>query len=207
LRRLGFLFAFAVALGGCGGDEPRGTVARIDAERLSASWRPGCPVGPKELRLVTVEHWDFDAKVRRGQLVVHESVADEMVEVFERLYEARFPISRLQPIDAYGGDDDRSMAANNSSGFNCRLVAGTGRWSEHAYGRAVDLNPVQNPYVSAGGRVAPPAGRRFVNRTERKLGMVQAGDEVVRAFAAIGWRWGGSWRGAKDYQHFSASGR
>ena len=98
------------------------------------------------------------------------------------------------------------MAANNTSAFNCRPVAGTSRWSEHAYGRAIDVNPVQNPYV-AGRHVSPPAGRRYADRAGRAPGMIRAGDAVVRAFAAAGWGWGGAWRTARDYQHFSASGR
>jgi hypothetical protein len=99
------------------------------------------------------------------------------------------------------------MAANNTSAFNCRFVSGTARWSEHAYGRAIDINPVQNPYVSSSGRASPPAGAAYVDRSRRAPGMIHAGDAVVRAFAAVGWGWGGSWRGVKDYQHFSASGR
>jgi hypothetical protein len=108
-------------------------------------------------------------------------------------------------VDEFGGDDDRSMTANNSSGFNCRPVSGTSRWSEHAYGRAVDINPRQNPYVTARGAVLPPEGEAFVDRRHVRPGMVD--ESVVDAFARIGWRWGGSWRSGQDYQHFSATGR
>ena len=129
----------------------RGSVSAIDRStqsRMRWSWRPGCPVGLRDLRLLRVDH----------------------------------------------------------SAFNCRRVAGTSRWSEHAYGRAIDVNPVQNPYV-AGGHVSPSAGRRYADRARRAPGMIHAGDAVVRAFGGARWRWGGAWRGARDYQHLSASGR
>jgi hypothetical protein len=175
--------------------------------RLRYSWRRGCPVGPVELRLLRVDHWGFDRRVHRGELVVHRDQARRILLVLKKLFKARYPIQRLRLVDAYRADDDRSMAANNTSGFNCRRVAGTRRWSEHAYGRAIDLNPLRNPYVTRGGRVSPPAGRPYANRARRATGMIHDGDKVVRAFAAAGWRWGGRWSGARDYQHFSASGR
>jgi hypothetical protein len=187
----------------------RGSVAVIDAKtraRMRYSWRRGCPVGLADLRLVSVDHWGFDRRVHRGELVVHRRYARAVVRVAGRLFASRYPIARMRLVDAYQGDDDRSMAANNTSAFNCRPVAGTRRWSEHAYGRAIDLNPWQNPYVT-GGRVSPPAGRSYAGRARRAPGMVHEGDATVRAFASIGWGWGGRWRPSKDYQHFSASGR
>jgi D-alanyl-D-alanine carboxypeptidase len=187
-----------------------GAVTVIDAAtraRMRYSWRPGCPVGPSELRLLTVEHWGFDGRVHRGELVVHRRYAPALLRVLARLFADRFPIARMRLVDAYRGDDDRSVAANNTSAFNCRPVAGTSHWSEHAYGRAIDLNPVQNPYVTASGRVTPPAAGPYADRGRRAPGMVHDGDATVRAFASIGWGWGGHWHGAKDYQHFSASGR
>jgi poly-gamma-glutamate synthesis protein (capsule biosynthesis protein) len=159
-----------------------------------------------DLRLLRVDHWGFDCRVHRGELVVHCDQARRVLRVMERLFRLRYPIRQMRLVDHYRADDDRSMAANNTSAFNCRRVAGTSRWSEHAYGRAIDLNPVQNPYV-AGGHVSPPAGRGYADRVRRAPGMIHAGDAVVRAFAAAGWRWGGAWHGARDYQHFSASGR
>ena len=170
------------------------------------SWRPGCPVGLDDLRLVTLTHWGFDMKPRRGRLIVHRDAAPAMVRVFRDLFAARYPIRRLRLGEAYGSDDDRSMAADNTSAFNCRLVEGSSSWSEHAYGRAIDVNPLENPYVR-GGHVSPPGGRRYVDRTQWKRGMIHRGDAVVRAFAAVGWEWGGDWSSLKDYQHFSASGR
>jgi hypothetical protein len=170
------------------------------------SWRPGCPVAKSDLRMVTLTHWGFDGEVKRGRIVVHRDYAAKVARVFRVLYRERFPVRRLRPVEAYGSDDDRSMAADNTSAFNCRLVEGSTSWSEHAYGRAIDLNPLENPYVR-GGHVSPPAGRRYADRSLRAKGMVHDGDAVVRAFAAIGWPWGGHWRSLKDYQHFSATGR
>ena len=173
---------------------------------LAHSYRRGCPVGPTALRSVRLAHWDFDGRRRLGVLVVHRRVATDVVDVFRRLYRARFPIRQVVPVSAYRGSDDASMAADNTSGFNCRrAVGGSGRWSAHAYGLAIDLNPVENPYV-LGGRVLPLTGRRFLDRSRARPGMAVAGGVLVRAFAAVGWQWGGRWRGSPDYQHFSGTG-
>ncbi len=187
------------------------TIAEIDAatrERMSSSWRPGCPVPHADLRLLRLSHWGFDDAAHTGEMVVHEDVADEVVSVFESLFRARFPIRRIRLVDEYGGDDERSMAANNTSAFNCRRSAGDpSAWSEHAYGRAIDINPVQNPYVPSPGPVEPSAGAAYTDRSRDVPGLIKAGGVVVRAFRAIGWGWGGTWEGSKDYQHFSRSGR
>ena len=153
-------------------------------------------------------YWGFDGRAHTGALVVHRRVADDVVAVFRRLYEARFPIRRMRPVSAYRGSDDASMAADNTSGFNCRRAVGstTGAWSNHAYGLAIDVNPVENPYV-LGGRALPPAGRAYVDRRHVRPGMAVAGGVLVRAFAARGWGWGGRWAGSPDYQHFSTTGR
>ena len=132
----------------------RGAISRIDAvqaKRMTGvSWRPGCPVHLRDLRLLRMSHRRFDGRVATGRLIVHADVAREVVSVFRRLYSAGFPIRRMVPVDAYGASDFRSIEADNTSAFNCRYVEGTTRWSEHAYGRALDLNPIENPYVSAG---------------------------------------------------------
>jgi hypothetical protein len=188
----------------------RGTIARIDAfqaKRMTGvSWRPGCPVPLRDLRILTLSHRRFGGGVGTGRLVVHEDAARDVVEVFRRLYRAGFPVRRMVPIDAYGGDDFRSIEADNTSAFNCRYVDGTRRWSEHASGRALDLNPIENPYV-AGGRTSHPASVPYLDRSRRRPGMAVEGGAPVRAFEAVGWGWGGRWSGTKDYQHFSASGR
>jgi D-alanyl-D-alanine carboxypeptidase len=187
----------------------RGTIERIDAAQAKrmtgVSWRPGCPVGLRDLRLLRLSHWDFRGKARTGRLIVHRDVAREMVEVFRDLYAARFPIRRMVPVDAYGGSDFRSIEADNTSAFNCRFVEGTTRWSNHATGTAIDVNPIENPYVSA-GRTAHRASRPYVDRSRRRPGMAYEGGALVRAFDRIGWGWGGRWTSVKDYQHFSATG-
>jgi hypothetical protein len=171
------------------------------------SWRPGCPVPLRDLRQLTVSHWGFDGRRRTGRLVVHETVARPLRTVFRSLYAARFPVRKIVPIEAYGGSDFRSIEADNTSAFNCRRATGSGSWSEHAYGRAIDVNPIENPYVD-GGRVYHDASRSYVSRQPVRKGMAVEGGALVRAFDAIGWGWGGRWTGSvKDYQHFSASGR
>ena len=142
-----------------------------------------------------------------GELVVHADFASDIVDVFRRLYEARFPIERMELVDVYEGDDDLSMAANNTSAFNCREIAWKpGVWSNHALGAAIDINPLVNPYVS-NSRILPPEGAVFADRSVEALGGIYPGDVVTQAFADIGWGWGGNWSSAKDWQHFSASGR
>jgi D-alanyl-D-alanine carboxypeptidase len=189
----------------------RGTIARIDTatrERMTGvSWHRGCPVGFADLRLLTVSHWGFDGGARRGRLVVHRDAARGMLGTMRSLFRLRFPIRRMHLVDAYGADDHRSMAADNTSAFNCRFVAGSpGVWSEHAYGRAIDVNPVENPFVTESGFVSPPAGAPYARRSRHARGMIHRRGPVVRAFASIGWEWGGNWVSPKDFQHFSASG-
>jgi hypothetical protein len=188
----------------------RGVVSRISvplARRMTGvSWRPGCPVGLTDLRLLTVSFWGFDSRVHSGTLIVHRTVAAPVVRALSRLYAARFPIRRMAPVDAYGGDDFRSIEADNTSAFNCRPATGSSHWSEHAYGKAIDLDPLENPYVS-GGKTSHAASRRYLDRGLRLPGMIHAGDVVVRAFAAEGWGWGGVWSGIRDYQHFSVNAR
>jgi hypothetical protein len=188
----------------------QGTISRIDAAQAKrmtgVSWRAGCPVPLRDLRLLTLSHRRFDGRVGTGRLIVHADVARDVVAVFRRLYLARFPVRRMVPVDAYGGSDFRSIEADNTSAFNCRYVDGTRSWSEHAYGRALDLNPIENPYVS-GATTSHRASVPYLDRSRRRPGMALEGSAAVRAFDAIGWGWGGRWSSVKDYQHFSASGR
>ena len=182
-------------------------VAPVTAAQLGRSWHPGCPVGPAGLRRLFVSYVGFDGRAHRGELVVDRAVTAEVGTVFRRLYDARFPIRRMLPVSAYEGSDDRSMAADNTSAFNCRyaVAAGPKRWSVHAYGEAVDVNTVENPYLQ-GGRVRPPAGRAYLDRAAVRPGMAVAGGVLVRAFASVGWLWGGRWAATPDWQHFSKTG-
>jgi hypothetical protein len=187
-----------------------GSVAPIGAalaERMTGvSWHAGCPVSLRALRVVRATYVGFDGRAHTGEVVAAADVARDVVKVLRRLYVARFPIHRMRLVDAYGGSDFRSIEADNTSAFNCRYVDGTTRWSEHAYGRAIDVNPIENPYVS-GGRTSHRASVPYLRRTTCRRGMACPGNVLVRAFQSIGWGWGGYWSGAKDYQHFSASGR
>ena len=182
------------------------TIDAATAATMTSSWRPGCPVALSDLRVLTLSYWGFDRASHDGRLVVNSRAAQPLTTAFRRLFDLRFPIERMQPIDAYGGDDDASVAADNTSAFNCRPPDGGGGWSEHAYGLAVDVNPLRNPYVHADGTVKLAVSRPWVDRSQQAPGMLHAGDPVVGAFASIGWGWGGSWSGLRDYQHFSANG-
>ena len=185
-------------------------ISAIDAETrelmTGRSWHEGCPVGFDKLRLVVVRFWGFDEAAHWGHLVVHRAFAKRMTGVFRPLYEKRVPIRRMLLVDRYGADDLKSMEHDNTSAFNCRWRAGQpGVWSMHAYGKAIDVNPLENPYVR-GDHVSPPGGKRYVDRSKQLKGMIHAGDTMVGAFATIGWEWGGAWTGSvRDYQHFSAN--
>ena len=176
-------------------------------ERMATTHGPGCPVAWRDLRLLRLTHVGFDGRDHRGEVVVAAEYARPVADVFERLYDASWPIRRMRTVDAYAGSDGRSMRANNTSGYNCRRVQGSGSWSAHALGAAIDVNPVQNPYLT-GSSVQPATGRRFAGLDRSASARVPAGtirqqDVVVRAFAAIGWEWGGTWADP-DYQHFTA---
>jgi hypothetical protein len=188
----------------------RGSIAPIGASMRTAmtgdSWHSGCPVSLSQLRVLTLSYWGFDNRAHTGRIVVNADVARSVVSVFRRLYAARYPIRRMQPVDAYGGSDFRSIADNTSS-FNCRAATGSTRWSEHAYGHAIDIDPIENPYVE-GGTTSHGASRPYLDRSRDRPGMAYPGSVVVQAFAAVGWGWRGSWSGSvRDYQHFSVSGR
>jgi hypothetical protein len=171
------------------------------------SWHEGCPVNPSELRMLTLSYWNFAGKEQTGRLVVNLAVADEVTEIFRELHARKFPIERMEPVEAYGGSDDRSMEANNTSGFNCRDVTGqVGKFSNHSWGRAIDLNPLTNPYVK-GTKVLPEAGRAYLDRTKAYRGGITSEGFVVELFKKHGWTWGGDWKDRQDYQHFEKPSR
>ena len=172
-----------------------------------STWTEECPVRADELRYVTVRHFGFDGGVHVGELIVHADVADDVVRVFADLHAARFPLEEVRVI----GRDELSAPptgdGNVTSAFVCRPMVGGTRWSEHAYGRAIDLNPFHNPYVR-GDLIIPELAGAYVDRTDVRPGMIVAGDAVTEAFASVGWGWGGDWSGpATDPMHFSVSGR
>ena len=181
-------------------------VSEISASDIAATYRPGCPVGPAQLRLLHLGYWGFDEQPHTGTMVVAASVATAVIAVFASLYAQRFPIREMQPEDVFGGHDPQSMLADNTSGFNCRyaVAPGTPQWSAHAYGTAIDVNPIENPYLE-GGLVQPANASQFVDRARVRPGMAEPNGVLNRAFAAVGWQWGGRWS-APDYQHFSSTG-
>jgi hypothetical protein len=171
------------------------------------SWHPGCPVGLGQLRYLRISYWGFDRQAHLGEMVVNASVVDSLRRVFAALFTARFPIRRMRLVDRYGGSDFDSIRADNTSAFNCRDATGSSSWSEHAYGLAIDVNPIENPYVYANGTTAHPASDPYLDRSDVRPGMAVPGGTLVRAFTAIGWGWGGRWPLPTDYQHFSINGR
>ena len=180
-----------------------GPVPAAVAERMrQSSWRPGCPVAIADLAHLRLSHWGRDGAVHEGELIVHREIAAEVLGIFKALFEQRFPVEKMRLIEAYQGDDDRSMADNNTSGFNCRPVLGKPLvFSKHSHGRAIDINPLWNPMVT-GGTVLPPGGAAFAGRDKPRPGLLRKGDQAVRAFTSRGWTWGGDWVEMKDYQHF-----
>jgi hypothetical protein len=178
------------------------TVRAVSAAALGASWRRGCPVPPSDLRAVSVRFWGFDSAPHTGILVLHRDVVARTRLVFATMFERRFPIRGIRPVSEFGASDDASMAADNTSAFNCRraVAAGPPTWSRHAYGRAIDVNPVENPYLF-GKRVLPPSGRAFIDRSAARRGLIRRGDPIHRAFRRAGYRWGGEFSNP-DYQHF-----
>lgn len=169
-----------------------------------ASWNEECPLHFEDLSLLTLTYWDFDGNAITGPLVINTTVVDDVIAAFAGLFEIGFPIERLALVDEYDGDDKAAMRANVTSGFNCRYVDGTERWSNHAFGLAIDINPLINPWARE-GNVLPIEGTRYADRENPIPGMINVGDRAVTIFADLGWSWGGVWQSA-DYMHFSQPG-
>ena len=186
--------------------EFKAKVTKVARDRLPYSWREGCPVHYRDLRLITLSYWGFDDKPHTGELVVRKTVTDDIVQVFGKLYDWRWPIRQMKLVDAFKADDFASIEADNTSAFNCRRATGSSNWSNHAYGEAIDINPRENPYVTAAGGTAHKNAKKYTERPMKGKGVINPGDRVVRAFRQVGWEWGGDWAGTKDYQHFSKGG-
>lgn len=172
-------------------------------EKMRAhTWHEGCPVAPADLRELHLSYWNFDSTPANGVLVVDKDVAEETTQIFRDLFRHGFMIEKMSPVEDYNGSDDASMAANNTSAFNCRDVTGEpGKFSNHSWGRAIDINPLTNPYVK-GSLILPPAGSRYADRNKAFPGSILRGSFIVNRFAKSGWAWGGSWETRQDYQHF-----
>ena len=174
----------------------------VTAAELGESWRPGCPVEPGQLRRVYVDHIGFDGQTHRGELIVHEDLVPEVIAIFDQLYRLGYPVEKIRTVDHYSdADDELSMEDNNTSAFNCRRIPGTNEWSPHAYGRAIDLNPLINPCLYASGYFEPQNAAPYLDRSRTDPGLLHNSDPAVHIFTDRAWRWGGHWT-TPDYQHF-----
>jgi hypothetical protein len=203
MERTAALALVAVVLVWCSPAARAEPIAPVTVAELGPSWHPGCPVDPGQLRRVDVDYLGFDGQTHRGALIVNQDVAADVVAIFEQLLALRYPIEKIRTVDAYpDADDELSMEDNNTSAYNCRGIPGSGRWSQHAYGRAVDVNPLLNPEVDRAGAIQPTTAAEYLDRGRTDPGVLHDGDPAVKAFTDRGWRWGGDWRTPKDYQHF-----
>ncbi|SFV52427.1 hypothetical protein MNB_SV-6-162 [hydrothermal vent metagenome] len=172
------------------------------------SWRKGCPVPISDLRYLKIPHYDFRWKRVIGEMVVHRDVAKDVADIFDKLYKNRYPIRKMKLVSHYGASDYRSIEADNTSAFNCRPVTGGKKWSNHSYGRAIDINPIENPYISRSGHISHSKSLKYRDRrvsnsnSAENRATIRGGDYIVKLFKQRGWRWGGEWHGIKDYQHF-----
>lgn len=171
-------------------------------EMTGCSYPKDAKISIDELSYITVLHYDFSGSIKKGEMVVNKIVAAEVTNIFYQLYENKYPIHSIELIDKFDADDIKSMEANNTSAFNYRAVAGTSRLSNHAKGLAVDINPLQNPYVGKDKSVSPQAADVFADRQQDFKGKIDKKDLAYRLFKEAGWSWGGDWKTVKDYQHF-----
>jgi hypothetical protein len=183
----------------------RASVQTVVAAQVPYTYRPGCPVRPSALRSISMPYYDWSGNPRLGTLVARSTVVADLQQVFHKAFVARFPIRRIDPVDVWNGSDVRAMAADNTSAFNCRKVTGNPyRLSQHSYGNAIDINTLENPYVTP-SRVYPAAGRAFLARAHSRRGMILRDGPIARAMRRAGWQWGARWA-HPDYQHFSSNG-
>ena len=172
------------------------------------SWRKGCPVPLKDLRYIRLTYRDFNGRDAKGEIIVHKDVASEVTQIFEELYEIGYPIRKMKLVSDYKGSDWQSIEADNTSAFNCRKATGSRHWSKHSYGKAIDLNSIENPYISRSGHISHKASQQYrkrvhKNHTAADKAVLLKSDKAVHIFKKYGWKWGGDWSGVKDYQHFS----
>ncbi|WP_082930064.1 M15 family metallopeptidase [Mycobacterium sp. 1164966.3] len=179
------------------------SVQPVTAADLGTTWHPGCPVEPEQLRRVDVAYIGFDGQTHHGELIVHEELVPDVIAIFEQLHRMSYPVDKIRTVDHYSeADDELSMEDNNTSAFNCRLIPGSNQWSPHAYGRAIDLNPLINPCLYTGGYFEPRNAAAYLDRSRTDPGLIHNDDPVVHVFADRGWAWGGYWATDTDYQHF-----
>ena len=171
-------------------------------ERIKGvTYKENSEIHMDDLSYLNIRYLDFSHNIADGEMIVHKSLAKEVLEIFEMLFEAEYEIERIKLCDEYEGDDEASMSDNNSSAFNYRNVDGTQTLSLHAMGRAIDINPLYNPYITA-DKVSPANSAPYVDRTKSFSHKIDHHDICYKVFASRGWLWGGDWKDSKDYQHF-----
>ena len=166
------------------------------------SWHKGCPVSLQDLRYLRIKYLSFDKLTHVGEMIVHKEVADEVVDIFRELYTISYPIRKMKLVYHYKANDWQSIEADNTSAFNCRSATGSKKWSKHSYGKAIDINPIENPYVFRSGRSSHKASKKYIKRKVSHPAVILKNSKIVEIFEKYGWKWGGDWNGAKDYQHF-----
>jgi hypothetical protein len=172
------------------------------------SFKKNCPVPLKDLRYLSIKHLGFDGKDKIGELIVHKSVSKDILKIFDELYKIKYPIKKMKLVSNYKGDDWVSIEDNNTSAFNCRAITGKkNKWSKHAYGKAIDINPIENPYISSKGHISHKDSLKYRTRNHKSKSLKDKAvllkkDKAVKIFENYGWKWGGDWITIKDYQHF-----
>ena len=172
------------------------------------SFKKGCPVPLEDLRYLSIKHLGFDGKDKIGELIVHKNVAKDILKIFDELYTIKYPIYKMKLVINYKGDDWLSIEDNNTSAFNCRPITGKkNKWSKHAYGKAIDINPIENPYISRKGHISHKDSLKYRTRKHnskslKDKALLLKNDKAVKIFEKYGWKWGGDWITIKDYQHF-----
>jgi hypothetical protein len=207
-RRNRFLYGYITAYGTAApivtGDW-RYSTQTVTAAEIPYTYRSGCPVGPASLRRIKMPYYDWNGVPHIGDLIIRTTEVTDMQHVFFGAFRARFNIRQIRPVDVYQGSDIASMAADNTSAFNCRKVTGNPyRLSQHSYGNAIDINTFENPYVT-GSTVYPAGSGTYLNRSVVRKGMIVKSGVVAYRMAAYGWPWGARWS-HPDYQHFSSNG-
>jgi len=203
-----FVFSFTVLFAGYSNSISKITPEIKKRMLKGNSWRKGCPVSLKDLRYLRVKHIDFRGKEVMGEIIVHKEVSDEVTKIFEALYEIGYPIKKMKLVSDYKGNDWQSIEADNTSAFNCRNATGSKKWSKHSYGKAIDINPIENPYISRSGHISHKESLQYRKRMHKKStytdkAVLLKNDKATKIFEKYGWKWGGDWGGVKDYQHFS----
>ncbi len=166
------------------------------------SWHRGCPVPLKNLRYINVKYHNFSGKDKMGELIVNKDIANSIVWVMEELYNIGYPIRQMRLVSDFNGNDWKSIEADNTSAFNCRKATGSNKWSRHSFGRAIDINPIENPYISRKGHISHRKSLKYRRRVPRHRAVLLKNSKATKILKKYGFKWGGDWRYTKDYQHF-----